>query len=152
MVMAMVDSVTVSIGELTNGALSDSLRVRGDIVSTSEASKSMYPGSSKKSLYCGVEREAHAQKTTYSMRIDTQISHSTATSAPPQVCTNSYAHANRDGGQARVCVSYSLGHHLGAVVLLDILIVHSFRLARRKTHGKCWCGVPTCMSSPSRNP
>jgi len=41
MAMAMFDSVTVSIGELTKGALSDSFRVRGDIVSTSDASKSM---------------------------------------------------------------------------------------------------------------
>lgn len=49
--IAMSDSVTVSIGEETRGALSEIFLVKGDERSTVSAVKSMKPGSNRKSLF-----------------------------------------------------------------------------------------------------
>lgn len=48
--MAISDSVTVSMGDDTNGARNESDLVSGDVSSTSSAVKSMYPGKMIKSL------------------------------------------------------------------------------------------------------
>lgn len=50
MLIAMSDSVTVSIGELTNGAFKVIFRDSADDNTTSSAAKSMNPGSKIKSL------------------------------------------------------------------------------------------------------
>lgn len=47
---AISDSVTVSIGDDTNGARTDICLVNGDVRSTSSAVKSMKPGKIMKSL------------------------------------------------------------------------------------------------------
>lgn len=49
--IAIFDSVTVSIGELTSGVLREIFLVSADVRSTLSAVKSMYPGKIKKSSY-----------------------------------------------------------------------------------------------------
>lgn len=59
--MAISDSVTVSIGDDTSGALIDNVFVSGDVKSTSSDAKSMYPGKMIKSL-CKYGREKETNK------------------------------------------------------------------------------------------